>query len=382
MVGSALCHLRDVGRGELWELGEESLDMGGYFLCNGLERVVRMLIAPRRHYILALHRGAYQNRGALYTTAATLLRCVRPDLTSQTVRCHMLTDGCVNFAITIRRAEYFIPVGLLLKALVETTDREIFERLGSGAPGGAAGSGGHAAFVAERAELLLRQAARLGVRTRAQCLAHLGKHFRQELEVPEERSDLEAGEQLLEDCVFVHLERPADKMALLVLMVQKLYALVDGQCAEDNPDALTHHEVLLPGHLLAKVLRERLEDCQLAVRGHVKQCFDRGQPDACNLGEPLAARRATDRMPDVGKKLEYLINTGNLVSRSGLDLQQAAGFSVLAEKLNFFRYLSHFRAIHRGAYFAEIRTTTGEAPPPPRPPAPRLAPRSATPRPR
>ena len=25
------------------------------------------------------------------------------------------------------------------------------------------------------------------------------------------------------------------------------------QCKEDNPDALTHHELLLPGHLIAKV---------------------------------------------------------------------------------------------------------------------------------
>ncbi len=31
---------------------------------------------------------------------------------------------------------------------------------------------------------------------------------------------------------------------------------------------------------------------------------------------------------------------------------------VVAEKLNFFRYLSHFRSVHRGAYFAELRTTT------------------------
>lgn len=31
---------------------------------------------------------------------------------------------------------------------------------------------------------------------------------------------------------------------------------------------------------------------------------------------------------------------------------------MVAEKLNFFRYLSHFRSVHRGAYFAEMRTTT------------------------
>ena len=36
---------------------------------------------------------------------------------------------------------------------------------------------------------------------------------------------------------------------------------------------------------------------------------------------------------------------------------QSAGFTVVAEKLNFFRYLSHFRSVHRGAYFMQLRTT-------------------------
>lgn len=30
---------------------------------------------------------------------------------------------------------------------------------------------------------------------------------------------------------------------------------------------------------------------------------------------------------------------------------------MVAEKLNFFRYLSHFRSVHRGAYFMQLRTT-------------------------
>ena len=38
-----------------------------------------------------------------------------------------------------------------------------------------------------------------------------------------------------------------------------------------------------------------------------------------------------------GQKFEYLLNTGNMVSKSGLDLSQATGFTVVAEKLNFYR---------------------------------------------
>lgn len=46
------------------------------------------------------------------------------------------------------------------------------------------------------------------------------------------------------------------------------------------------------------------------------------------------------------------------MSPSGLDLQQASGFTIVAEKLNWYRYISHFRCIHRGAFFAELKTTT------------------------
>lgn len=49
--------------------------------------------------------------------------------------------------------------------------------------------------------------------------------------------------------------------------------------------------------------------------------------------------------------------TGNLVTRNGLGLMQATGFAVVAERINQLRFVSHFRAIHRGSFFTEMRTT-------------------------
>jgi len=56
--------------------------------------------------------------------------------------------------------------------------------------------------------------------------------------------------------------------------------------------------------------------------------------------------------------MEHFLATGNLTSKSQLDLQQTAGFTMVADKLNNTRYLSHFRSIHRGQYFTEMKTTT------------------------
>jgi len=45
------------------------------------------------------------------------------------VRCHYLTDGTANFAFTVRRQEFFVPVGILLKCFLEVSDRELSEKL-------------------------------------------------------------------------------------------------------------------------------------------------------------------------------------------------------------------------------------------------------------
>ena len=50
------------------------------------------------------------------------------------------------------------------------------------------------------------------------------------------------------------------------------------------------------------------------------------------------------RLLVTGMQVEYLLNTGNLGTGSGsnIDLSQASGFTIVAEKLNFFRYVSEW----------------------------------------
>ena len=50
------------------------------------------------------------------------------------MRCHYLRDGTAKFAFTIGRAEFFIPVGILLKCFLEASDRELFGRLLASVP--------------------------------------------------------------------------------------------------------------------------------------------------------------------------------------------------------------------------------------------------------
>ena len=60
---------------------------------------------------------------------------------------------------------------------------------------------------------------------------------------------------------------------------------------------------------------------------------------SCPHGQVPCGRAGSGRVQgnDVGAKLEYMLSTGNLQSRGGLDMSQATGFTIVAERLNFVR---------------------------------------------
>jgi DNA-directed RNA polymerase I subunit RPA2 len=53
---------------------------------------------------------------------------MRTDRTSVTFTLHYLSNGVLTCRFQLRRNEFFIPVIILLKALVPCTDREIYEK--------------------------------------------------------------------------------------------------------------------------------------------------------------------------------------------------------------------------------------------------------------
>jgi DNA-directed RNA polymerase I subunit RPA2 len=105
-------------------------------------------------------------------------------------------------------------------------------------------------------------------------------------------------------------------------------------------------------------LAEKLYDLLVGAKAKVIKDIRNPKFDQQQLRNPQYLKRLIDSQTSIGKKMEHFLATGNLISRSNLDLQQTAGFTVVADKLNMVRYLSHFRSIHRGQYFTEMKTTT------------------------
>lgn len=81
---------------------------------------------------------------------------------------------------------------------------------------------------------------------------------------------VQAGKVLLHEYVLIHLSQPADKLQALLSMTAKLFALAAGLCAEDNADALSSHEALLPGSLLSKFMADKLAECLSIFKRQVR----------------------------------------------------------------------------------------------------------------
>ncbi|KAG5539242.1 hypothetical protein RHGRI_019713 [Rhododendron griersonianum] len=404
MLMSKRCHLRGADPQKLVSCKEESSEMGGYFILNGLERVIRLIILPKRNYspcgcvipgvtlTLAINntgdqlmlkktrdkwqhgrlakafkptsmvRNSFRDRREGYSDKAVIIRCVREDQSAVSVKLYYLNNGSARLGFWIQGREYLLPVGVVLKALADTTDHELYVSLtccynekykgGKGCVG--------TPLVGERVKIILDEVRDLSLFTRSQCLQHLGEHFQPVMDGLENTSFSFVADAVLKDYIFVHLDNNQDKFNLLIFMLQKLFSLIDHTSAPDNPDSLQNQEVLLPGHLITIYLKEKLQEWLLKVRELLLEEINSENKsfDFSSLDQVRKVMNKSNPSRQISSAVENMLKTGRLVTQSGLDLQQRAGLTVQAERLNFLRFISHFRAVHRGASFAGLRTTS------------------------
>eukprot|EP01039_Chlorochromonas_danica_P010940 gene10940-12162_t len=354
MVMSHRCQLRHLTPPKLVEMKEESAELGGYFVLRGIERVIRLLQVQRRNYAMAIERSNYRNRGTNYSDKGVAMRCVRKDQSSVTNTLHYLNSGGATLRFVLRKQEFLLPVVLVAKALFPLSDKELFDRIVAG---------DHAnTFLTTRLELLLRDFKSFGLFTRSACLSYLGALFRGSMpNISNQMSDEEVGVFLIQRYIFIHVESFADKFEVLIHMLRKLFAFVQGDCAADNTDALMNHELLLPGHLIGIYVKEKIEEGLLAVK---QQAFRDYRMNSVKFTSELTQnmnrlfQRYLDRsLNTLGQKIASFLSTGNIVTSTGMDLMQVSGYTIVAERLNYLRYLSHFQSVHRGQFFTTMKTT-------------------------
>lgn len=383
MVGSKGCHLDGLTPEQLVHAREESYEAGGYFIVNGNERCVRMLQIPRRNHPTSIQRSNYKNRGPTYTDLGVAMRCARynGDMSAITNTVHYLTTGGASLRFTARKQEFLIPVILILRALsgghvhsaiqsadaaaggganMGITDEELYHRIVQGDDTNT--------FLKARAELLLQDA-----RTRfpdlnspLECLAFIGSRFRRVSMKAESTGNVEIGKFILRKYVLIHLVDDGDKLECLLLLLRKLYSFAAGDSGVDNADSLQNQEILTPGHLICAFVKEKFEESLQGIRlgfvTELRKDFSRTS-HRLQSGDMQYWGRLVDRFGGyksgggIGNKVKHFLSTGNIISTTGLDLMQVSGYTIVAERLNFLRYCAHFRSVHRGQFFLEMKTT-------------------------
>ncbi|CAG0884695.1 unnamed protein product [Darwinula stevensoni] len=304
----------DVGKFKIYpqrvKMGEEENEIGGYFVVKGHERLIRMLVNVRRNYPLALSRSSWKQRGKLFSDQGVLIRCVRDDESSTNNVLHYLRDGTAKIMFSFSKQMYFAPLMMVMKALVDVSDKFIYEELISGMEDNL--------YYLSCVKNMLRVLQEEKLYTQLDMKRFIGQCFHDKvvLHVPESKPDEDVADFLIDECVLVHLNTRQDKFRLLVLMTKKLFSYVSNGCSPESPDSPMMWEVCLAGHVILQALKDQVENFLVFVRNQ-------------------------------------LIHRSRNQDLFHLD----HGLTIVLENINWLRYISHFRALHRGSFFLQMRTS-------------------------
>ncbi|KRY46935.1 DNA-directed RNA polymerase I subunit RPA2 [Trichinella britovi] len=336
MLMSNRCHLTKLNPNQLMKEKEEMNEMGGYFIVNGQEKVVRMLIAQRRNYV-----------GSLYFVSLWLLLGRNGSNVASIIP--NMAYHCDVFGIIILSAiisSIICPIGACCYAIYDCPDQFLYTELMRGF--------NEDEFWKGCVVNMLMDLKSENLNSKADALSYLGRLFRAALPVITSTTNMEAGQILIDRYLCVHLNTDREKFDFLIYSAQKLCSLAKEEIVPESPDSIANQEVLLPGMILLLILKERLEIMLTRMCRYIVDSI------ICDSSHQFQARHITTAVKFtslVTRALEYFLRTGNLPSNVHHAFSQQSGFCIIAERLNHLRFVGHFRGIHRGAFFSEVRST-------------------------
>ncbi|XP_039760657.1 DNA-directed RNA polymerase I subunit RPA2 [Pararge aegeria] len=346
MLKSKVCHLADLSPEELVKHNEHADEWGGYFVIKGHERLARMLLVTRRNYPVAIKRSGWRMRGNLFSEYGILVRCVKSDQTNTNNVLHFLQNGTCKLMFSHRKMMYYAPLILIMKCLVDWQDHFIYRLLLHGKK--------NDLYYVNCIQNMLRELHEEGLHTSDECRSYLGRMFRPKLaDLPPWATDLDAADFLLRRCVMIHLQGYKDKFYALVYMAQKLFDVVQNKCKVEGADSIMVQELQVGGHLYLQVLKERLQTLLYVIKANLIKRAKTSNKFTISTKELQQIIRMAGSLE---QRMETFLATGNAPSNN-VNLAQYKGLTIVAENINRMRYMSHFKAIHRGSFFVEMRTT-------------------------
>jgi DNA-directed RNA polymerase I subunit RPA2 len=233
MVKSSKCYLEKYSPKELIKVGEDEHEFGGYFIINGVERVLRLLIANKRNFPLGMIRGSW-TKETDYSDKGIFVRCVRSDENTTINVLHYLNHGTMTLSFG-NPYKYKVPVIFILKALKKVNDKEILNLLET-----------NNNLDRERVEISVRDLKKSYPNYSEQddFLKHLGNSFKNDLfhlaKGDEDFSDEMIGQIFIDRWILIHLDTNQEKFDFIILMIKKLLKLTNNEILVDDQDSLSN----------------------------------------------------------------------------------------------------------------------------------------------
>lgn len=383
MVKSTLCHLSSLKEEkDFYRVKEDINESGGYFITGGYDKLVRFHIAYKRNFWF----GQFgKPKDSSHSGYSCFMRSIGNDEIGQKVSLIYGTDGNVLFKCYFYKKAYLIPVVFILKALKNTTDEEIYEKLDKDQKA--------LHFIERTAEGLKDN----NLFTKKSAQAYLGGRFKF---IFKTETNAESG-QIFNTKILQHLISDEDKFESIIYGVKKLLKMVDGKIDADNIDLPCNHELYTEAQLIPLCIKERIEEIKRVFKIKVQKIIKTEMEKMNKKGEDLSETEShteftstemksttlksttlhadTKVMEDlikntsiltkvknsfekcdfsIGMKIEKFLSSGNVTTMTCSDLLQSSGFTIIAERINFWRFASHFHSVSRGSFFSTLKITT------------------------
>ena len=380
MVGSTHCRMHGLSPEQKVAIDEDEDEFGGYFIANGNECIVRLMVNSRSNYPIALERRSFAERGDMISPKAVVVRSTLPNgLSIPNSLLHEKT-GVAHFSFQ-RGQQFLIPAAQVLMALKPISFYEFYqlflppERLESSQLDAEACRQRAANNVQMVWDVLKKSGQTSDTFDWVEFLGNSLKSNRvavRWLPNPAYHSTRYIGEYVLRRHVLPHLndssplsatghrEEKERKFQLLVHMVHKLFNYEDGLVGPDVADQTSNQQIVTPGDTMAVLCHQNFLKFNRELEGRIKKYSKLLESD-------MTTGAATLKMWDllrtyntnVFDKCEFLLKTGNFSANNNrvFGVMQNSGLSIKAERINAYRIMSQIRSIHRGSVVQEMRSS-------------------------
>ena len=332
MLRSACCHLFGLGDTEYQLAGECPHDQGGYFICNGTEKVLIAQERQAQNHVYVFSKK--QPNKHLYSCEirSCLEGSYRPASTFWVRMLSALSRSggghCLEATLPYIRVD--IPVIVVFRALGFVSDRDIME---------------HVVYNFDDQDMLeaLRPSLEWSaiVQTTTLALDFIGRRSGKKEGVTQaERIEYAKKVLVAELLPHVGVEDYCEvkKVYFMGYMVHKLLQAYLGRRAEDDRDFFGNKRADSPGVLMGALFRIAIRKISKELTRKLQACMDN-----CRQFKPW--KEMQESAEGLTKNIKYAMATGNWGGRAG-DPGIKTGVSQVLNRLTYNSALSHLRRLN------------------------------------